>query len=436
MRFVPAIVAVGLALITAPPSAVRAQITGPGVYAWGNNSNGQLGIGNTSNSSTPVQITGLSGLNVTAVSNGANAGLHTLALTGNGAVYAWGDNDSGQLGTGNTASSSTPVQVTGLSGVSVTAVAAGQTSSLAATSSGAVYAWGYQVGGSQQYTPALVTGGGLSALNVAAVAAGGEFSLALTSTGAVCAWGDNSYGQLGNGNTTNWSTPVQVTGLLSGSQVTAIAAGEFHGLAVTSTGSVYGWGYNGYGGLGDGNENNSSTPVQVKGLSGARVTQVAGGAYFSLALTSTGAVYAWGDNRFGELGNGTTADSLTAILVPFPPNGSATVVAISAGGGCSFALESDGSLWAWGFNYYGQLGNGTVINSLTPIEVYTPTGGYGVDAFAEGGGNSFAIVTAVPEPGSLALLGAAAGGWALWRRRAGTRTARPETAHGGRTSAA
>jgi alpha-tubulin suppressor-like RCC1 family protein len=275
-------------------------------------------------------------------------------------------------------------------------------------------------------TPQQVQGvGGIGTLsNITAVAGGGVHSLALTSTGSVYTWGINADGELGNGTTTNSSTPVLVTGL-SGVNVTAVAGGEFHSLALTSTGTVYAWGANGAGELGNGSTTLSFTPVPVTGLSGTNVTAIAAGAEHSVALTSTGAVYAWGDNEDGQLGNGTTTNALTALLVPFPANGSAAVVAISAGDFDSFALESDGSLWAWGDNFDGQYGNGTRTDSLTPIEVYTPAGGYGISVFAEGYLHSLAIVTPVPEPGSLGLVLGVAGVVGAWRLRRATSAARP-----------
>jgi alpha-tubulin suppressor-like RCC1 family protein len=275
--------------------------------------------------------------------------------------------------------------------------------------------------------PARVTAGGLSGVDVTSVAGGNGHSLAVTSTGAVYAWGYNNFGQLGNGNTTDQTTPIQVTGGgLSGVNVTAIAAGDLHSLAVTSTGAVYAWGFNGDGGLGTGDTTSSPAPVRVTGLSGVNVTAVAAGGFHSLALTSTGAVYAWGGNGDGEVGNGTTSNALTPLLLSFPANGSAKVVSISAGEYSSFALESDGSLWAWGDNSDGQYGNGTTTRSLTSIEVYTPAGGYGISAFAEGqdGFHSLAIVTAVPEPGSLGLVMGVVGLVGAWRVRRATRAVR------------
>ena len=360
-----------LAFIAASPAAVRAQITGPGVYAWGYNYYGQLGNGNTTSSSTPVQVLGVGGSGyLSSVTGVTGGGSHSLALTSTGNVYAWGYNVYGQLGNGTTTDSYTPVQVQG-------------------------------VGGS----------GNLS--NVTAVAGGTYHSLALTSTGNAYAWGYNVYGQLGNGTTTDSYTPVQVQGVGGSgylSNVTAVAGGVYHSVALTSTGNVYAWGHNGNGQLGNGINTSSSTPVEVLGLGGSgnlsNVTAVAGGENHSLAATSSGNVYAWGWNANGQLGNGNTTDSSTPLLVSLPANGSAQVVAISAGTFDSFALESDGSLWAWGDNSYGQYGNGTTTNSLTPIEVYTPSGGYGISAFAEGeiGYSSLAIVTPVPEPSCLFLL--------------------------------
>ena len=159
-----------------------------------------------------------------------------------------------------------------------------------------------------------------------AVAAGGYYSLALTSTGAVYAWGYNADGELGNGNTTNSDVPVKVK-LPAGRKVTAIAAGGYlegvgadtagpgHSLALTSTGAVLAWGYNADGELGNGNRTNSDVPVKVKLPAGRKVTAVAAGELHSLAVTSTGAVLAWGGNNFGQLGDGSYEGSDVPVRV-------------------------------------------------------------------------------------------------------------------------
>ena len=153
-------------------------------------------------------------------------------------------------------------------------------------------------------------------------------------------------------------------------------------------------------------------------MSGVNVKAVAGGADYSLALTSTGAVYAWGDNTIGELGNGTTTNALTALLVSFPANGSATVVSISAGYDSSFALESDGSLWAWGDNIYGPVWERHELRKQPDAHRgLHPHGRIRHQRIRGGpiGSHSLAIVTAVPEPGSLGLVIGVAGA-AMLRR--------------------
>jgi alpha-tubulin suppressor-like RCC1 family protein len=233
-------------------------------WAWGYNSNGQLGDGTTTSQATPVQVSGLSG--VTAVSAGEDS--YSLALLSDGTVWAWGSNSNGQLGDGTTTNRSTPVPVSGLSGVTVTAVAAG---------------WGY--------------------------------SLALASDGTVWAWGKNNEGQIGDGTTTNRATPVQVGGL-SGITVTALASAYESSFALTSDGTAWAWGYNSNGQLGDGTTTNRATPVQVSGLSG--VTALAAGDRHALALKWDGTLWAWGENNEGQLGDGTTTDRHTPVPSPLP----------------------------------------------------------------------------------------------------------------------
>jgi alpha-tubulin suppressor-like RCC1 family protein len=379
------------------PSPIETRAAGaaglPGTaWAWGYNGVGQLGNGNTTSSVTPVAVSLPSGTTVTALSGGA---YHSLALTSTGQVLAWGYNGQGQLGNGTLTSSLTPVGVSLPSGTTVTAVAAGENHSLAVTSTGQVMTWGYNVYGqlgngttTNSSTPVAVslpTG-----TTATAVAGGGYHSLALTSTGQILAWGSNATGQLGNGTTIDSSTPVSVS-LPSGTTVTAIAAGRYFSLALTGSSQVLAWGYNATGQLGNGTTTNSSTPVAVSLPSGTTVTAVAGGLSHSLALTSTGQVLAWGYNSSGQLGNGTTATSgcfctPTPVAVSLP---SGTIVTAIAGGGShSLGLTSTAQAQAWGNNAFGQLGNGTTTNSSTPVVV---SGFPAVVAIAGGGNHSLAI---------------------------------------------
>ena len=368
--------------ISGPPIEARASGSSgfPGsAWAWGYNSSGQLGNATTTNSSTPVQVSLPSGTTVTAIAGGS---AHSLALTSSGQVLAWGYNADGELGNGITTTTgcfciSTPVAVSLPSGITVTAIAGGQSHSLALTSTGQVLAWGSnsygQLGnGSTTNSSTPVAVSLPSGTTVTAIAGGFYHSLALTSSGQVLAWGWNFYGQLGNGTTTNSSTPVPVS-LPSGTTVTAIAVGFYHSLALTSSGQVLAWGWNFYGQLGNGTTTTTTscqcipTPVQVSLPSGTTVTAVAGGYGHSLALTSTGRMLAWGYNGYGELGNGSTTNSSTPVAVSLPSG--TTVTAIAGGFYHSLALTSSGQVLAWGINNYGQLGNGTTTNSSTPAVV-------------------------------------------------------------------
>jgi len=195
------------------------------------------------------------------------------------------------------------------------------------------------------------------------LAAGGTHSLALRADGTVWAWGWNDQGQLGDGTDTDRHTPVRVRGL---TDVVAVAAGRAHSLALRADGTVWAWGSNEDGELGDGTDTDRHTPVKVPGLSD--VVAVAARDWHSLALRADGTVWAWGNNRFGQLGDGTDTDRHTPVKVP----GLTDVVAVAAGEYHSLALRADGTVWAWGRNGYGQLGDGTTTHRHTPVKVQLP----------------------------------------------------------------
>ncbi|MFT3783399.1 MAG: Ig-like domain-containing protein [Nibricoccus sp.] len=298
---------------------------------------------------------------------------------------AWGLNDAGQLGNNSTASSYLPTAVLGsgaLTDKQVVAMASGISYTLALCSDGTVAAWGTndqgQLGNgtttSSLVPVAVDITGVLSGKTVIAVAAGTQHSLALCSDGTVAAWGRNTQGQLGNGTTTSSLVPVAVdtTGVLSGKTVIALSAGLFHSLALCSDGTVVAWGTGE--GVGDGNSFSLSlSPKAVKTdgvLNGKIVVAIAAGNRHSLALCSDGTVAAWGDNDMGQLGDGTTI--LNAAPIAVDRSGvlsGKTVAQITAGAQFSLALCSDGTLAAWGLNDIGQLGNGTTTDSPVPVAV-------------------------------------------------------------------
>ena len=345
------------------------------VWAWGENANGVLGNGTYTNSNVPVQVNTLTG--VTAISGGW---LFSLALKDDGTVWAWGLNDFGELGDGTYTGSNVPVQVTGLTGV--IAISAGYNHALALKSDGTVWAWGDNSASALGATSQIQSAGIPLQVNglgeVVAIAAGNSFSLALANDGTVWGWGENNLGQLGNGRYPEGPAPAQVIGFTG---VAAIAAGDSYGLALKSDGTVWVWGYD----VSFGNSDPLSTyrPMQVSGLAGP--TAVATGSYHFLALKSDGTVWAVGADLDGELGDGTYSD---LAVVPVQASGLTGVVSVAAHFDHSLALKSDGTVWAWGDNETGELGNGTSPSSNVPLPVSTLAG---VVAVAAGQTDSLAL---------------------------------------------
>ncbi len=315
---------------------------------------------------------------------GAGAG-HSLALRATGTLYAWGDNAAGQLGTSGTASA-TPTAVPG----TYVQLAAGSTHSLALQASGALYAWGSnaagQLGGNGGTAAATGT-----ALPTRSTAMGSGHALAVRADGTLWAWGDNTFGQLGDGTTTSRTRPVQVG---TDNDWVQVAGGTSSSLALKANGSLWAWGSNNFGQLGNstnsGTTASNTTPLQV---SGGNYTRVAAGASHTLALRDDGVLYAWGSNFYGQLGNGTSATtSATPSPSPGPVNGGGLYTQIAAGLYHSIALRADGSLWTWGNNDQGQLGTNQFFGggSLVTSPTVAP-GAY--SAIAAGSSHSLALAS-------------------------------------------
>jgi alpha-tubulin suppressor-like RCC1 family protein len=329
-----------------------------------------------------VQVKGPGGIGFLSGISAVTGGLgHTVVLKADGTVWAWGRNDFGQLGDGTITESHTPKQVSGLLGI--VAIQAANYSTVALKGDGTVWAWGDNSYGqlgddttTARNTPVQVKGpGGVGFLSgVAAIAAGGYHSGALKGDGTVWAWGNNSFGELGDGTTTQRKTPVQVkgpggSGVLSG--VVAIGA-DWHSVAVKGDGTVWAWGYNNKGQLGDNTTTNRLTPVQVMGSGGSGflsgVTAITAGGYHSIAMKGDGTAWAWGSNENGQLGDTTTTQRNTPVQV----SGLSGVTAIAAGSYHSLALKGDGTVRAWGSNSSGELGDGTTTNRSAPVVVPYP----------------------------------------------------------------
>lgn len=328
--------------------------------------------------STPVTITVLAPAVVGSSGALSAGGAHACAVL-NGGMACWGANNSGQLGNDSTSYSRAPVQVASPTNEGGEALLSAGDGHTCAVASGGAWCWGLndagQLGASTADTCASLPCGlepvqvtGLTS-GVTAIATGHQHTCAVVNGGVAC-WGDNRFGQLGNDTWTGSSVPVQVSGLPSGSGVTAIGATMWSTCAVVS-GGVQCWGNNGTGELGTNSRTSSKVPVQASGLpSGSGATAVAGG-YASVCAVVNGSAWCWGWNETGQLGTTTTTScgGPPCSTVPVQVTGlTSGVTAVGAGTYHGCALVS-GSAKCWGDNVYGQLGNKTTTASSVPVQV-------------------------------------------------------------------
>ncbi|GAB2721942.1 hypothetical protein GCM10027038_20660 [Arthrobacter bambusae] len=366
----------GATAITAKDSIAYALLQDGTIRAWGWNLNGQLGDGTTTDSSIPVRVGGITGATAITTTGDGIHGFTAYALLQDGTVRAWGYNGNGELGNGTATNSSVPVQVTGLAGTA--AVRTNEHTAYALLQDGTVRAWGNSLFGQlgngtagpyvSSRTPVPVTG----ITGATAITANHYNAYALLQDGTVRAWGYNGSGELGNGSTYGStpysSTPVQVTGLTA---TTAITASDDTAYALLQDGTVRAWGWNNEGQLGNGTTTMfSTTPVPVTGITGATAVTADHYTHAAYALLRDGTVRAWGTNNGGQLGNGTT----TTTSVPVQVTGLTGITAIAARYNTAYALMADGTVRAWGYNYSGQLGNGTTTDSSVPVEVGVTAG--------------------------------------------------------------
>jgi alpha-tubulin suppressor-like RCC1 family protein len=333
------------------------------LVCWGNNSNGQIGDGTTTSRPSPVPISSLpAGVASIATDD------HSCALLVTGDLWCWGNNLAGQLGDGTTTDRASPAAVAGLSGL-LTQVITADAHTCVLLSTGVVRCWGANRSGElgngttvNSLTPTSVTG----LTGVRALAAGQSHTCALVTDGAVRCWGANGSGQLGDGTTMNRSSPVEVVGL-SG-PVAGVAAGDSFTCAVLTSGGLQCWGNNRYGSLGDGTTASRDVPGTVSG-GDSDVVSVGAGAAHACALRSGGTVECWGYNSEGEVGDGTTTHRLTPVGVVGLP---APVTRLSVGDAHACAILESGAVWCWGFNANAELGDGTTTSRSTAVAVLPP----------------------------------------------------------------
>jgi alpha-tubulin suppressor-like RCC1 family protein len=329
--------------------------------------------------------------------------LHTCGLTITGAAYCWGYGEVGQLGDNTPANHHTPVAVSLPSGVAgFASLMAGASHTCGLTSTGAAWCWGYNVVGqlgdnsdTDRYAPVEVSlPSGVTGFT--SLTGGSFHTCGLGNTGAVYCWGYNEFGQLGSdNNSTPYSfTPVAVSPPNGVTGFARIAAGDDHTCALTSAGAAYCWGKNGSGQLGNNSQADSFTPVAVSlpvGVTG--FANLTAGQNHTCALTSTGAPYCWGLGAFGQLGNNQLVSSLTPAVVVLPA-GVPGFASLAADGNHTCGLSSTGAPYCWGRNFYGQLGDNSTVNTQTPVAVSLPGGVTGFATLAAGGDHTCALTNA------------------------------------------
>ena len=339
------------------------------ISCWGDNGYGQLGNGTDNDSSVPVKAGGIT--DATAITTGDG---HTCALRQTGTISCWGNNDYGQLGNRtDTRRSWVPVNVVGITdataitaGGGITVAVDGHTCAL--HQDGTASCWGnneYGQLGNRTDTDYWMPMEVVSIAETTAINTGGGHTCALHQDGTISCWGNNEYGQLGNGTDNDSSVPVKVVGI---TDATAINTGREHTCALHQTGTISCWGKNSDGQLGSRIDTRRSwVPVEVTGITDA--TAINAGREHTCALHQTGTISCWGDNYYGKLGNGTDT---RRSWVPVEVVGITDATAITAGTGHTCALHQTGTISCWGNNYYGQLGNGQggiAIDSSEPVEV-------------------------------------------------------------------
>ncbi|KAF0170930.1 MAG: Uncharacterized protein FD161_4449 [Limisphaerales bacterium] len=348
--------------------SVQPVISMPGVltFAPASNANGTVTVsviqqdnGDTANGGVG-RATNTFTITVTPVNDAPGFALASFLVTP--PFLAWGRNDAGQLGIGTSLNTNSPAGVLNSSGF--TNLAAGAYHSLAVRLDGTVWGWGSNIVGqlgdgttNNAATPVQVSG-----LNsVVAVAAGFFHSFALRADGTIWAWGYGGTGALGNGGTNDVRVPQLVPGL---SNIVAIASGGYHGVALKMDGTVWAWGFNGYGSVGDGTTV-FSVPSPVRVLRLTNVVALAGGGHHTLAVHADGTLSAWGYNAYKQLGNSAVGliEGVSYTNAPVPVQGISNVVLVAGGSFHSLAIKADGTLWSWGLNGFGQLGLGTAFLS-------------------------------------------------------------------------
>ena len=354
----------------------------PTLWSWGYNNNGQLGVNNSTSRSTPV-TTILGGTNWKSVAGGSD---HTVALKTDGTLWSWGNNSYGQLGVNDNTDRLTPV-TTLLGGTNWKSVAGGSDHTVALKTDGTLWSWGINTSGqlgvndtTDRITPVTTLLGGT---DWKSIACGRLHTVALKTDGTLWSWGYNNSGQLGVNDNTTRITPV--TTLLGGNNWKSIACGSDHAISLKTDGTLWNWGNNSYGLLGVNDTTTRITPVTTL-LGDNNWKSISGGINHTVAIKTDGTLWSWGRNNFGQLGVNDTTQRRTPVTTLLGGN---NWKSISGGDSHTVALKTDGAIWNWGYNAFGQLGVNDITDRLTPVT--TLLGGNNWKSIAGGGSHTVAI---------------------------------------------
>jgi len=355
-----------------------------GLFTWGHNAYGQLGDVATANKSSPVQ-TVAGGTNWKQMANGFG---HTACIKTDGRLWTWGWNFRGQLGDNTTAGKSSPVQ-TVAAGTNWKLVSGGQFHTACIKTDGTLWTWGDNSQGqlgdntiANKSSPVQTVAGGT---NWKLVASGNYHTAAIKTDGTLWTWGLNTDGQLGDNTIANKSSPVQTVS--GGTNWKLVAAGSYHTACIKTDGTLWLWGRNTYGQLGDGSSIvHRSSPIQTV-AGGTSWKLVAGGRYHTAAIKTDGTLWTWGHNSQGQLGDGSSLVHRSSPIQTV--SGGTNWKLVAAGGYHTAAIKTDGTLWLWGHNTNGQLGDNARVHRSSPIQ--TVAGGTNWKLVASGYAHTSAL---------------------------------------------
>ncbi|XP_042373705.1 ultraviolet-B receptor UVR8 isoform X2 [Zingiber officinale] len=356
-------------LISAGASHSVALLSGDVICSWGRGEDGQLGHGDAEDRLLPTILSALDSRGIVSVVCGAD---HTIAYSESDVqVYSWGWGDFGRLGHGNSSDVFTPQPIKALQGLQIRHIACGDSHCLAVTMNGEVQSWGRNQNGQlglgtteDSLVPQKIQA--FQGIHVKMIAAGAEHTAAVTENGDLYGWGWGRYGNLGLGDRNDRMLPEKVASI-EDEKMVLVACGWRHTITVSSSGNLYTYGWSKYGQLGHGDYEDHLSPHLLEALRDNDISQVSGGWRHTMALTTDGRLYGWGWNKFGQLGIDDNDDRCSPVQVKLPAD--QKLKQISCGWRHTLALTERGNVFSWGRGTSGQLGHGDILDRSCSIIV-------------------------------------------------------------------